>query len=97
MTTPNDGGPAFPVPSDAMILDINGSVAFASSYGGGPEKGMTLRDFFAAKAMAGLLARSAETMVAGEILKLPSDYATVAYFFADAMLAERAKDTGNAR
>jgi len=40
MLTPNDGGGAFPA---------------AASPGADPEPGMTLRDYFAAKAMAGLL------------------------------------------
>ena len=63
------GGPAFP------------------HYGGagwmGP--GMTLRDYFAAKAMQGMFAgRNGSVLTA-------SDWATQAYIIADAMLAERSK------
>ena len=63
------GGPAFP------------------HYGGagwmGP--GMTLRDYFAAKAMQGMFAgRNGSVLTA-------SDWATQAYIIADAMLAERNK------
>ena len=69
--TTNTGGPAFPVPSEW-------------------EKhwdGMTLRDYFAAKAMQGMLA-------AGE--GVPNEkLAKWAYDVAGAMLAERAKGAGN--
>lgn len=43
----NDGGPAFPLP----VEDLQCRSRFESGYGG-----MTLRDYFAAKAMQGLLA-----------------------------------------
>jgi len=46
------------------------------------EPGMTLRDYFAAKAMQGMLMRGY-----GNIEHLPVD----AYKFADAMIAEREK------
>lgn len=46
------------------------------------EPGMTLRDYFAAKAMQGMLMRGY-----GNIEHLPVD----AYAFADAMIAEREK------
>lgn len=65
MSTLNNGGPAFPVPSEW-------------------EKhwdGMTLRDYFAAKALVGLLA-----------IGIPDEvepYAEQAYAFADAMLRTR--------
>lgn len=55
--------------------------------------GMTLRDYFAAKAMQGVLAMGAET-VDGRKLQHPKDsnvIAVIAYALADAMLAERAK------
>lgn len=61
-----------------------------------PEWGMTLRDYFAAKAIQGMLANDSllkryaddgmVNMVSPEVLA-----ATVAYSMADAMLAERAK------
>lgn len=40
MNSQDDGGPAFPVPNDANVND---------------QEGMTLRDYFAAKAMAAML------------------------------------------
>lgn len=71
-TKPN-GGPAFPVSEDAARGKVSGI------YGG-----MTLRDYFAAQAMAGLTA-------------IPSSGYTFegaaedAYKFADAMIAQRTK------
>ena len=63
----NTGGPAFP----AMRYEF-----------GGEDDGMSLRDYFAAKAMQGMLMRGY-----GNIEHLPVD----AYKFADAMIAEREK------
>ena len=64
------GGPAFP-----FWCDSNGLANF---------QGMTLRDYFAAKAMQGLLACPKGE---GENEK----YAQWSYEYADAMLAERSK------
>jgi len=81
------GGPAFPIPLQP-----------GQSYNGhAPCDGMTLRDYFAAKAMAGMLAAPPG--------KLPAqnngaDVARDAYMIADAMLKAReaaiAKATGGA-
>lgn len=51
-----------------------------------PEVGMTLRDYFAAKAMQGIV-----STVPHHSRVDPSDVAEEAYQFADAMLAERDK------
>jgi len=59
----NDGGPAFPQQTDITL-------AF---------DGMTLRDYFAAKAMQGLM----------QYAYTHADRASVAYKAADAMLKER--------
>lgn len=66
------GGPAFPLPL--------GTANCAEPEQSG---GMTLRDYFAAKVLQGL--------VAGDINPdaKPEDFAAVAYGLADAMLAER--------
>ncbi len=48
-------------------------------------QGMSLRDYFAAKAMQGLAANG------GIAVMKPSDYAINGYLIADAMLKERAK------
>ena len=66
MTKINDGGPAFPIGSGDMRDPC----------------GMTLRDYFAAKAMQALIIHGWTMMGA---------IADTAYEQADAMLAERAK------
>ena len=84
MTTKNTGGPAFPHVPEAWIHTHQGSAQLPSTTGG-----MTLRDYFAAKAMQGMLAAT------------PHDYAfdgdvisEAAYEMADAML--RAREGGAA-
>ena len=67
----NNGGPAFP--TKAYDLEREQLVR---------EEGMALRDYFAAKAMQGLL----------QYAYAHADRASVAYKAADAMLAEREKD-----
>jgi len=71
------GGPAFPYEIDLP----NGDGSEATHY----SMGMTLRDYFAAKAMQGYL-RWPEAPTHGEAL-----IADCAYTMADAMLAERSK------
>ena len=73
---PNDGGPAFPHTDD---ICPNGSQYYP---------GMTLRDWFAGQAMAGLLANPEFRNQSVE------EHAMCALWAADAMLAERAKATG---
>jgi hypothetical protein len=68
MSNTKTGGPAFPTERPAM-----------SEYG----KGMTLRDYFAAKALQGMVASMGWQ---GGTCKT---VASVAYEMADAMLAER--------
>ena len=75
----NNGGPAFP------------EISYKESLGGGSHimtvyGGMTLRDYFAAKAMQGLVGASKSFPRA--------TIAEHAYLMADAMLAEREKDNG---
>ena len=69
MSNTNTGGPAFPVP------DIDGSAVC---------EGMTLRDYFAAKAMQGLLAT--DLNCAPEYVQAIADSC---YVMADAMLKAR--------
>lgn len=79
MTTSNNP-PAFPeVPADS------------NAYEGRP--GMTLRDWFAGQALAGMSAISDED---GDMIMGWADMAQAAFIAADAMLAERAKATGEA-
>ena len=67
MNNTNTGGPAFPY----------------RAYSGLPEPGMTLRDYFAAKAMQALLSQNFGGAVRDEML------AGFAYAMADAMLKAR--------
>ena len=67
----NNGGPAFPCPQDSINQNI-------------PSLGMTLRDYFAAKAMGGMCTGSPAPQ------KNEIDYlATRSYEMADAMLKAR--------
>ena len=68
-----DGGPAFPF----TYLDVQTGAKRTVH-------GMTLRDYFAAKAMQGLIAGRERALTADE-------WAEQAYRMADAMLAERSK------
>lgn len=71
----NDGGQAFPQP---LTFDAGG-IAIAAY------PGMSLRDWFAGRALNGMLS----TELGGEADK--SDVAEQAYFYADAMIEARSK------
>lgn len=74
-----DGGPAFPAPeAQAETVSEHRNNA----------RGMTLRDYFAAKAMQAAL-RNNQGAMPGDV-PFP-DIASGAYAMADAMLAERSK------
>lgn len=73
-TTPNDGGPAFPIRFE------NGMY----------QQGITIRDYFAAAALQGLLACPNHEAPTWE------NFVGQSYKLADAMLAERAKRNGGA-
>lgn len=68
--TKDTGGPAFP-PPDVTLHDY--------------WHGLTLRDYFAAKAMQGLLSDS-------NVKARPLDFAITAYAMADAMIEHRSKE-----
>jgi len=70
MSDTNTGGPAFPIPAHTYP---NGEITHS-------ECGMTLRDYFAAKAMQGILYEGAESS---------AGIAGWAYEMADAMLKAR--------
>jgi len=85
MSEPNDGGPAFP------------NILAETVAGGEWDAGMSLRDYFAAKAMQGLLSAESETLVYRDDQKAErfggktrwTKAAESAYLHADAMLAAR--------
>jgi hypothetical protein len=75
-----DGGPAFPAPRDA--LNGEGPQTWRTTH----ENGMSLRDYFAAKAMQGLISGVKPFSPYD-----PEDIVSQAYATADAMLKEREK------
>ena len=83
MSKPNDGGPAFP--EFRPIFDKEGRIT-----GYREQKSMSLRDYFAAKAMVGFLTEAALAISDGEMVEM-------AYAIADAMLAERDKEAQDAK
>jgi hypothetical protein len=75
----NDGGPAFPTLGDEFMQTPNGSWCPKSDYGFHGDPGMSLRDWFAGQALAGM----ANEDVTDETV------ANWAYLRAEAMLRER--------
>ena len=73
MSDKNTGGPAFPCPTISI----------------GQHQGMTLRDYFAAKAMQGLMGRSWADTSGKFPENLHGVWATAAYQMADAMMKAR--------
>jgi hypothetical protein len=67
-----------------MKTGDDGGPAFPVAYGGGRIEGMTLRDYFAAKAMQGLLASEVEASM--------KEFAKKAYAMSDAMLEARGNE-----
>ena len=83
----SDGGAAFPVPLSLRQADGMPMTA-AEFFEGG--NGMTLRDYFAAQALAGICA-TAQSVEYGSQPDYHWDAAKRAYGYADAMLAFRCK------
>ena len=85
-----DGGPAFPIPFE---LALDEDVAKGHVRPARLETGMSLRDYFAAAAMQGILA-APDYVFASTPDKPDGTYGEIsiaqeAYIYADAMLAER--------
>jgi hypothetical protein len=78
MSTTNDGGPAFP--HESIVLRATDNAVAASAV----FNGMTLRDYFAAKALQGMMADS-------QCVSTADDFARSSYALADAMLSARAQ------
>jgi hypothetical protein len=76
MSEMEDGGPAFPACNEA---NVNGTM------------GMSLRDWFAGQALAGLMARRWEDEHGNVPEGIFNIWASSAYQIADAMLAARAE------
>lgn len=75
MSTKNDGGPAFP---------LSAYQSQSGEWQNSPEFGMSLRDWFAGRALSAI-----EVTSPGQAT--PERFAEVAYQIADAMIAERNK------
>ncbi len=73
----NDGGPAFP------------GMNYISQEGKKNPEGMTIRDYFAASALQGLLGNSEFHVAADVESEVPNAIAKYAYEAADAMLKAR--------
>jgi hypothetical protein len=91
MTTPNDGGPAFPSYKPAENRSgFNAPVLQAKYFAG-----MSLRDWFAGQALAGMAASELWTdnfdFSSSAKEKWLPDVAKVAYLAADAMLQARSQ------
>ncbi|WP_173931365.1 hypothetical protein [Chelativorans sp. Marseille-P2723] len=84
MTKINDGGPAFPALDFNRQPDPNASALFP---------GMSLRDWFAGQALAGIICKSPFVRVESFHEAFQAS-AMGAYEYADAMLAERSKSQG---
>lgn len=85
----NDGGPAFPVECTWTDEGIMGKQTGPSS---GMYTGLTLRDYFAAAALQGLIAYPDDmTGIANDEDWMPT-LSTRAYKYADAMLEAREKE-----
>jgi hypothetical protein len=79
MSNTNTGGPAFPHTVEYKGADCGGVV---------PHGGMSLRDYFAANALQGLMGRVWGNQPAEELFSI---WAKSAYAVADAMLKARAQ------
>lgn len=77
MSNPKDGGPAFPVITPGFAVE-GGHIVYPQL----ESWGMSLRDWFAGKALSGILGNH-------EIDFNPKDAAEWAYKHADAMIVER--------
>lgn len=80
-----NGGPAFPSKQKALMIKSE-HIGIASEYEI-DTNGMTLRDYFAAKAMQGMIEAFGKSE--GDTNIIPSGIASYAYGIADAMLKAR--------
>lgn len=76
----NDGGPAFP---QVSTEHFGGNVTVNM------QGGLTLRDYFAAQALAAIIGAQADAIHAAQTTNLPEIATAASYTYADAMLAER--------
>ena len=102
MTTKPDGGPAFPLP---VVYDQhNGSITVEEVIGGNGKSGLSMRDYFAAAALTGVLGHQdaiskgcvqavTENVGTGKpVVGFTEILARACFAYADAMIAERNKE-----
>jgi hypothetical protein len=92
-TKPNDGGPAFPQPFDAIVETQNGR-ELASGWTGMPHPGMSLRAWLAGMAMQGILSSNMALHIDGKHVERNAIIVAVAAREqADAMITELEKES----
>jgi hypothetical protein len=85
MTEGNDGGPAFPAQRATEVTDMTGVAhPVMADY-----PGMSLRDWFAGQALAGILAGRFADTIPHDDVNGGGDAAFYAFQYADAMLSRR--------
>ena len=92
MSTKDNGGSAFPtrfITHNTFVSDAHGVGTAVPVYSDAP--GMSLRDWFAGQALAGLLASTAHPDSTGPDCASQSSWAAQAYSLADAMIEARSK------
>ncbi len=92
MSAQNDGGPAFPTPPLPVVSGVAAG-QWSTTYQPIPSAGMSLREWYAGKALQGLLSnpKICDTLLALGKLRF-AGVAQDAFVYADAMLAARAKE-----
>lgn len=104
----DDGGPAFAAPeqiADTINRDLAAEMAFPGRRFESRQywTGMTLRDYFAAKALQGLIAEPPHDRFTATVCEIgpkptedePGNFAKAAYLLADAMLKARKESNGH--
>jgi len=87
MSKENDGGPAFPIQKEMLSTKIDeGHFSEIITI-----PGMSLRDYFAAKAMAALLCGGRDVNLPGEGSLSEIGLSKMSYLYADAMLLAKEK------
>lgn len=93
-----DGGPAFPQTNEQMYADPIHGVIRPSDIYGSADPGMSKRDYFAAQALVACMGsdrwvRGVDAAAAKHKVTFAEAVAAMVYLYADAILAERAKET----
>lgn len=82
----NDGGPAFPISPTSVTMEPNPNGVGILATHHGMQSGVTIRDYFAAAALQGLMGRAWGEVPTKELFNI---WAKSSYAIADAMLEAR--------